>query len=316
MAVLVSCVHCNTTCQLAEQHLGMTVQCGQCGKMFTARARGPAAQPLTVLPVSEGPPRLDVAAATSAGRVRHRNEDSFLIQQLAWSNLDERHHLALLVVADGMGGHEAGDRASGMVIRNASNALAPLLAGALSGQFKDSAAPELAQTIDFALHEANRAVYRKARGDAACKGMGATAALVLVWDGHALIGHVGDCRVYHARGGRLSQITKDQTLVARMVELGQLTPAEAVNHPSANEVSQAVGRHPKIEPAAYQLKLAAGDWLLAACDGLEAHLDRRTLQEEVTQAGPSAARLADRLVELADQRGGSDNCTVVAARCC
>ncbi len=80
------------------------------------------------------------------------------------------------------------------------------------------------------------------------KGMGSTAVALLVWDGHASISLVGDCRVYHWRAGRLTQVTRDQTLVARMVELGQLTPEEAAKHPRRNEVSQAVGKFPLIDP--------------------------------------------------------------------
>jgi protein phosphatase len=248
--------------------------------------------------------------------VRAQHEDSFLVQHLAWSNRGERHEVALVVVADGMGGHEAGDRASGLVIRTVGGALAALLGGGLSGQFKGSTASVLAEALGAALKEANRVVQRAARDEAACMGMGATAAAALVWDGLAVIGHVGDCRVYHQRGGALTQVTRDQTLVARMVELGKLTPREALDHPARNEVAQAVGRQPELEPGRSQVQLALGDWLLVACDGLQAHLDARALQNETAQAPASAARLAQQLVDLADQRGGSDNCTVVAIRCC
>jgi protein phosphatase len=215
-----------------------------------------------------------------------------------------------------MGGHEAGDRASGLVIRTVGGALATPLGGALSGQLKAAAAPVLAEALGAALQEANRVVHPAARGLPSCKGMGATAAAVLVWDGLAVIGHVGDCRVYHQRGGALTQVTRDQTLVARMVELGKLTPREALDHPARNEVAQAVGRQPEVEPGRCQVQLAPGDWLIVACDGLQSHLDARALQEQVARAPSSAARLAQQLVDLADQRGGSDNCTVVAVRCC
>jgi protein phosphatase len=262
-----------------------------------------------------GPCRLDIGAASSRGRVRERNEDSLFVQQLSWISSDQRHEVALVVVADGMGGYEAGDRASCLVIRTMGTVLAPLLNGALNGKFKDAAAPDLIETIDYAIQEANRTVYRAGKNNPSCKGMGATVAAVLVWDGQALIGHVGDCRVYHQRSGQLVQLTRDQTLVARMVELGQLTPQEAVNHPAKNQVLQAVGKRADIQPARYELKLARGDWLLVACDGLHTHVDDRTIQDTVSKAAFAAAPLADQLVELANQRGGSDNCTVVVAYC-
>jgi len=296
------CPHCATICQVAEQNVGVPVQCGKCKNSFTLKR--PAATSVC---------RLEIASATTRGLVRGRNEDSFLVQHLSWSNRDERHEIALVVVPDGMGGHEAGDEASGIVIRQALASLVPMLNSAPTGRFKDATPAMLAETIDFAIQEANRAVYRKAK-DPACKGMGATAAVLLIWDLHVLIGHVGDCRVYHQHGAKLTQVTKDQTLVARMVELGQLTPQEAALHPKRNEVTQALGKHFDIEPSRYNLKLAAGDWLIAATDGLTAHVEDATLLHHVSYAS-SAPRLANKLVEIANARGGSDNCTVVVVRC-
>jgi protein phosphatase len=292
---------------VAQANLGAPVRCPQCKQSFTL---GPSAKP-----VRSGPPRLDIGSATSPGRQRERNEDSFVVQHLVWSNLDERHELALLVVADGMGGHEAGDRASGILVRAVARAMAPLLAGALDGKFKDAGAAELADTLDFGLQEANRTVFRKSKGDPACKGMGATAVAMLVWDDRVLISHVGDCRVYHQRAGRLTQVTRDQTLVARMVELGQLTPQEAEKHPLRNEVSQAVGIRADLTPARHDLQLTVGDWLVTACDGLHAHVSAATLQARLAGCTSAAAQMAQQLVDLANQGGGSDNCTVVAVRC-
>ncbi len=316
MPIRVYCPHCITPCQVAEQHLGGPVQCYKCKQPFTVRPADAGAMPKTN-PVAQrgGPCRLDIGATSSTGHVRERNEDSLFVQQLSWISSDLRHEIALIVVADGMGGYAAGDRASCLVIRTMGTVLAPLLNGALNGKFKDASAPDLVQTIEYAIQEANRTVYRAAKNDASCKGMGATVAAVLVWDGQALIGHVGDCRVYHQRSGRLTQITRDQTLVARMVELGQLTPQEAINHPANNEVTQAVGKRPDIQPARYGLKLATGDWLVVACDGLHTHVDDRTIEAAVSKAAFAAAPLADQLVDLANQRGGTDNCTVVVAYC-
>ncbi len=304
MPVRVACPHCLTPCLLAEQHLGVPVKCGQCGKAFAARPAPPPAAP-----------RLEVGCATSPGRVRRRNEDSFLAQHLTWSSGGERRELALVVVADGMGGNAAGDRASGLAVRALGDALRHLFDEVRRQPFQEANVPALTGTLDAALKDANDAVYQAAQADAACKGMGATAAVVVACAGVALVGHVGDCRVYHQRAGKLAQVTRDQTLVARMVELGKLTAKEAQHHPARNEVAQALGKQFDLEPAHHALKLAAGDWLLAACDGLHAHLDDRGLEAEMAKAGPSAAALAQRLVDLANQRGGSDNCTVVAVRC-
>jgi serine/threonine protein phosphatase PrpC len=313
----ITCPHCQKLCQVAEQYAGMLVRCSACQRTFTAH---PDTEVLPEMAAATPPPkptplRLDVGCATSCGRVRRRNEDSFLVQHLAWSNLDTHHEVALLVVADGMGGHDAGDRASGLAINTIGTVLAPLLSDALGGQFHEPNAAVLPDTVEFALQEANRVVCQEARTAPHCRGMGATAAVALVWDRQVWIGHVGDCRVYHQHGGRLLQVTRDQTLVTRMLDMGKITPAEALTHPGRHEVTQAVGKHTVLEPARYGLKLAAGDWLIVACDGLQAHLDDAQLRDELNKPAASARHRAHSLVALANQRGGSDNCTVIAVHC-
>jgi serine/threonine protein phosphatase PrpC len=275
-----------------------------------AAPRGP------VTPPPPSPGRLAIGSATTRGRVRDRNEDSLLVQQFTWANLDQWHDLALIVVADGMGGYQAGEQASGLVIRTISCALNPLLLEALSRQGQAPTPDELAEALENSLSEANSVVHDTAQDKAAWKGMGATAVAVLVWNGLAIISLVGDCRVYHWRNGRLTQVTRDQTLVARMVELGQLTEEEAATHPRRTEVAQAIGRYTLVQPARYQVSITPGDWLVASCDGLQAHVDDRQLQNAIVQCGESPTRLANQLIDLANQGGGSDNCTVVALRCC
>jgi protein phosphatase len=282
------------------------------GPAAAALAEPVPAQPA---PVAAATYRLDIGSATSPGRVRKRNEDSFLVHQWSWCNLDRRRDMAAIVVADGLGGHEAGDQASGMAIRQIGAELAPLFRGALSGQITDPAPALLAETIERSIKETNRAVHRRGQTEAGCRGMGATAVVVLIWDGQVKIGHVGDCRVYHQGADKLTQVTRDQTLVERMVELGQLTPKEALTHPARSEVLQAIGNYAEIAPASYQLQLLAGDWVIVACDGLHTHVNAGQLQESICRAAPAAAALAQQLVDLANQGGGTDNCTVVAVRC-
>ncbi len=259
------------------------------------------------------PRRLLVGSATSPGRLRDRNEDSLLVQQWSWSNREERHDVAAIVVADGMGGHASGDKASGLVVRVLCGALTPLVTEVMTQTAP--AVPDLAEILSNALREANRVVREAAQENTACKGMGSTAVALLIWDGRTSICLVGDCRVYHWRTGNLRQVTVDQTLVARMVELGQLTPEEAAKHPRRSEVAQAIGKYALIEPGSYELILKPGDWLVASSDGLQAHVDNLVLGETIAKAGSSASALASRLVELANQAGGSDNCTVAVVRC-
>jgi protein phosphatase len=259
--------------------------------------------------------RLNIAGCTSVGRVRKRNEDSFLIQQFAWSSLDTRHDVALAVVADGMGGYDAGDRASKVTIHQIAGSLGPVMTNFLKMEPQSPRPNSFKAPLTVAVKAANSTVHQQSQTEAGCKGMGATAAVVLILDGKVDVAHVGDCRVYHFHQGTVTQLTRDQTLVERMIELGQLTRDEAETHSSRNEVTNAVGRHPDIEPAYYQCSLVPGDWLVVACDGLHTHVNRQALTE-VMQAAPSSADLvAHHLVALADHLGGSDNCTVVAIRC-
>jgi protein phosphatase len=266
-------------------------------------------------PVAVGPCRVALGGATSRGCVRERNEDRFLVQQLAWSDGDEAHELALLVVCDGMGGHQAGDKASSLAVRTMAGTLAPALAGILQGPSPEAGAAVLTRHLERAFQDAHTAVLRRADSDAACKGMGSTGAAAILWDNQAFLAHIGDCRVYHQRGDRLTQVTRDQTLVARMVEMGQLSEAEAATHPARNEVTQALGKRGKVEPSRHALKLERGDRLILACDGLAAHVDEATLRETAAGWTGSAAGLARRLVDLANEGGGSDNCTVLVAQC-
>jgi serine/threonine protein phosphatase PrpC len=278
---------------------------------------GPAAEgePAAAPPAAVGPARLAVGGATSRGCVRERNEDRFLVQQLAWSDGDEGHELAVLMVCDGMGGHQAGDRASSLAVRTMTGTLTPVLAGILQGPSREAGAAVLTRHLERAFQDAHTAILRRAESDAACKGMGSTAAAAVVWDDRAFLAHVGDCRIYHQHGDQLTQVTRDQTLVARMVEMGQLTEAEAARHPARNEVTQALGKRGKLEPSRQALKLERGDRLILACDGLAAHVDEATLRETAAGWTGSAADLARRLLDLANEGGGSDNCTVLVAQC-
>jgi protein phosphatase len=316
--VQVRCPHCTTLSLIADEYLGVPVVCGTCKRSFWVRSPLAApsaaggAEPANVIAVTV---RFEVGGATSTGRVRSQNEDSYLAQLLAWSGHERRGETALAIVADGLGGHEAGEEASDMVVRAAAAALLPLLAGEAVGRGDGLTTQAIADAIESGLQEANREIHARAKQEARHKGMGATAAVVVAREGEARVGHVGDARVYHQRGDRLTQVTKDQTLAARMVELGRLSPKEAQVHPARNDVYQAIGHHPHLKPAHYDVKLAPGDWLIVTSDGLHAHVGPEELRQAVAVAEPSAPRLAGELVDLTNQKGGSDNCTVVVMRC-
>ena len=326
MPIQATCPYCATRCSIGEQHLGQMIRCFACAQVFRLQAApSGTTQTATAVPASEeavplpafdveprrpGPLTFDIHGATTPGKVRDRNEDAYLIRRQAWARLGQQGELAALAVADGMGGYGGGAEASGVAIRALDAALTPFFDAALSGHLQ----PEqvAADQLRTALNQASQAVHAAAQTNAQRKGMGAAAVVAILWRNSVFLSHVGDCRAYHVRAGQFKQLTKDQTLVQRMLEQGTLKPHEAMNHPAKNELSQALGRRPDVAPGFCQASLSRGDWLILACDGLEGHLNHADLRQEVELALPSAAFLAERLIEVADQRGGSDNCTVIA----
>jgi protein phosphatase len=256
---------------------------------------------------------LRVGGFSSVGRVRDRNEDRFLAQHWTWNDGPATREGALLVVADGMGGYQGGDRASSVTVRVVCEQLLSLPLRTLPGTEAEPDSQALLDAVVAALVEANRVVMEEARAEERFKGMGATAAVVLIWEGRALVSHIGDCRVYVQRGDELKQLTRDQTVVGRMVELGLMSPDEAAEHPRKNEVLQAIGKYQRIEPSRHKEPLKRGDRIVVACDGLDAHVPVQTLRKVLSSSMMPPADLARHCVGLADEGGGSDNCTVVIA---
>ena len=259
--------------------------------------------------------RLDIGRATSPGMQRERNEDSFLVMHQTWSNQETRQEMALIVVADGMGGYAAGDRASRILIDTFCQSFAPKIPEWMART--DSEMPEdveshLMETIRLS----GERIVEQGKSGTEQEGMGSTAVVAIIWNGRVLIAHVGDCRAYHFRDEELQQITKDHSLVNRMVELGTLSAEEAEDHPKSNEVTQAFGKHIEVEPTDfYRLNLNPGEWLVLSCDGLHAHVKPSQLQEILREKPATATLLTYYLIDLTNQLGGSDNCTVVAVRC-
>jgi PPM family protein phosphatase len=223
--------------------------------------------------------------ASDVGLVRTGNEDSFLAEE------------PLFVIADGMGGHVAGDVASSTAIdaieenRNQANAEDP-------------------QTLAGLVHEANAAIWERATGDSSLQGMGTTCTLVYIDGPRAHVAHVGDSRAYRLRDGHLEQLTEDHTLVARMVKEGKIPAEEAERHPQRNIVTRVLGAASEISVDLLAIDLDDGDRLLLCSDGLNSMVDRGDI-EAVLERERDPQRAADALVELANEAGGEDNTTVL-----
>ncbi len=235
---------------------------------------------------------LTVAARTDVGMIRSGNEDAFFAHATR-----ER---GLFIVADGMGGHAAGEVASEMTVQIVSRELSKL------GDLDDAAVERLSSSIQMA----NRAVYDRTIQESDKQGMGTTASVLLVADGRFLIGQVGDSRIYLLRDGALRQITKDHSYVQEQVDAGLLTPEQARYHPYSNVITRCVGAGENVEPDTYTGDLRAGDVFLVASDGLTGMVDDRRLQQLLLSRA-SAGRVVDALIAEANYRGGLDNITAI-----
>jgi serine/threonine protein phosphatase PrpC len=271
--------------------------------------------------------RLELAAWTTTGMVRTGNEDAYTLLHAAESRQDALGEAALLLLADGMGGYEAGEVAATLALQALRKNLLgqppfAFLAGQsnFQGEGATTTSPTQAdaetyqQLILAALKDANKQVFTAARTGVGRRGMGCTAEVVFVNGRDVIVGHVGDSRTYHLHQGRLIQVTRDQTLVNRLVELGTLTPEEAENHPRRSELQQAIGGHGDVEPGLYRGRLLPGDWVLVCSDGLSNHVTADELKEMLQSEATSAEMAARRLVNYANVKGATDNATVVVIR--
>ena len=230
------------------------------------------------------PLKLVAAGVTDVGRVRDGNEDDFL---------EQADRLGLVAVADGMGGHRAGEVAS-------ATALEALRAAVAAGQ-----------PLRKAIEGANDAVLEKSESDHELHGMGTTlTAGMLGTDGSLTVGHVGDSRAYLIRDGELSQITEDHSLVEEMVRAGELTPEQAEVHPQRSIITRALGIDPVVDVDLYPIQLRAGDRVLLCSDGLTTMVRP---EEIATILGRELdpKRAAQLLVDAANAAGGEDNVTAL-----
>lgn len=232
--------------------------------------------------------------ASDVGRVRKGNEDSFLVDA----------DRGVFLVADGMGGHAAGEIASDIATRTVGGTL-------LEGVDRGLQADALAEAMLDSFRLADRAIAEHVAHNPTTQGMGTTVtACVVCSDGTYRLGHIGDSRAYLMRGGRLAQITTDHTWVQREVDEGRLTPSGARRHRYSHILTRALGAEPSDDPDLLAGELHPGDILLLCTDGLTGMLPDR----QIGRVLPLDIRLEDRvaeLIRLANERGGRDNVTAV-----
>ena len=224
-------------------------------------------------------------AVTDPGRKRRRNEDAYVIAP------------PLFAVADGMGGAQAGEVASG------------LAAGALEESGANGGGE---RRVTELIQEANRRVHERATTDATTAGMGTTITAALVEpDGRVVFGHVGDSRAYLLRDDRLEQLTDDHTLVAELVRRGELSPGEAEVHPQRSVITRALGTDPDVDVDTFAVDAQPGDVFLICSDGLSSMVDLGDLEEILRRHRHDLAGASRALIQAANRGGGEDNITAV-----
>lgn len=238
------------------------------------------------------------ANRSDIGRVRQVNEDQSWVSQL-------NNGVTLAIVADGMGGHQAGDVASQKAVDAFRNMLEQSAAKA------DLSLQEGKMLIRQAISQANEAVFELASRNERYHNMGTTIVAALVKQDNAIIGHVGDSRAYKITDGVITQITNDHTLVNELVKSGQLSAEEAAHHPRRNVLTRAVGTDSQVDIEVQTVEWSSHDVLLLCSDGLSNMVSDQQMLQTVSMEQLELEAKADHLIQLALHAGGDDNITVV-----
>ncbi len=252
-----------------------------------------------------------VGSYTDTGRVRDHNEDSLFRLTLCLENDGQRQSWGVYIVADGMGGHAAGEVASGMAIRAAARVIIDACLQqtmAISRMYYEAEMRELARK---AVLTANEAILTEGRAQS--NDMGSTLTMALVIGDRAVIANIGDSRTYLFRDGRLRRITRDHSLVMRLVELGHLREEDIYTHPQRNAVLRSLGDRAEPEIDVFSLRLLPGDALLLCSDG-QWEMTRDPEMERIIAEVADPQQACQALVEAANQAGGEDNIAVILVR--
>jgi protein phosphatase len=243
---------------------------------------------------------LEIATATHPGMVRSHNEDSISADAAT----------GLAVLADGMGGYNAGEVASGIAVAMISAELKKALA-AVNGEFDTAAAERL---VGEHAVRANNAIFQAAQSQSQYAGMGTTLVVALWHDNSLVAGHIGDSRLYRFRGGRLEQVTRDHSLLQEQIDSGLITKAQARHSQNKNLVTRAVGIDPEVEAEVHSYPVQAGDIYLLCSDGLNDMVTDEDMELTLASLQANLPLAATQLVQQANDNGGRDNVSVILVR--
>jgi len=242
---------------------------------------------------------------SDTGRVRDHNEDAIGCVQ----------DIGLWVLADGMGGYNAGEVASGIAVKT----ILDLVTEACKRE--DRAAIEtgtgyMRQTISLrdAVHRANKIINQTAKSQPQCEGMGTTLVACLFFDNRVSIAHVGDSRLYRMRDNRFEQITMDHSLLQELVDRGFYSQEEASRSTNRNYVTRALGVEPTVEVEVQEIDVTKGDYILMCSDGLPDMVEDEDIHLTISTFNNNIATIGQQLIKLANDNGGRDNVSVVLVR--
>ena len=248
---------------------------------------------------------LEVASETDPGMVRSHNEDSIAVDV----------QLGLAVLADGMGGYNAGEVASGIAVAMLTSELKHALeTQALHRRHGASGEPMAATLIRENSSKANAAIYRAANSQPQYAGMGTTLVAALFYDNSITVGHIGDSRLYRLRNSQLEQITRDHSLLQEQIDSGMLTREQARYSLNKNLVTRAVGIDPQVETEVATYGVEQGDLYLLCSDGLSDMVSDEEIRATLEGLGGDLPHVARQLVQLANECGGRDNISVILVR--
>jgi len=233
--------------------------------------------------------------------VRSHNEDSIVADP----------ELGLAVLADGMGGYNAGEVASGIAVAMVSNEMKKALAGRKAEELNGAVAEKL---IAEQSARANAAIYQAAQSQPRYSGMGTTLVVALWHDNHVTVGHIGDSRLYRLRNGVLEQITRDHSLLQEQIDSGMITKEQARHSQNKNLVTRAVGIDPDVDAEVHTYGVEAGDVYLLCSDGLNDMVPDEDIELTLASLQSNLPLAAQQLVQQANDNGGRDNVSVILVR--
>ena len=267
----------------------------------------------------KGPKHIQLQGFTDIGCVRHGNEDCFIIQEIG-QNKSELNPSKLLdvtgeqdlfaAVSDGMGGAAAGEVASQTALGYMVQYLSEQ-----AGKLEKASAEEIVQLLEQGVHQANREIFRKAQEFKTQKGMGATITALYLKGDTVFFFQIGDSRAYVLRENKLIRLTRDQSFVGHLVEMGTITEEQAMRHPQRNVILQALGTQEKLKVDISYLPLCKGDLILLCSDGLYGEFLPEQLERRVQNfAAQELDKCIEMLIEEAKTAGGKDNITVIGIK--